>query len=97
MSDRAENIDAFFKMMKAADLEGAPKMSPIDYAKLRGLYPQKVYAAIRAGRLAPTRCDCGRKVVVVEEADEYFKLGKWKRTDEATSSEEEAPGSELDS
>lgn len=69
-------IEELLKEMERDDLEGATKLPPIQYAKLRGIYPQKVYKALRSGRLEATRCDCGRKVVVVEEADEYFKLGK---------------------
>lgn len=70
-------IEEAIAEMLRDDLEGATKLPPIQYAKLRKIYPQKVYAAIRSGRLKPTRCECGRKVVVVEEADEHFKLGKY--------------------
>jgi len=83
-------IEELLKEMERDDLEGATKLPPIQYAKLRGIYPQKVYAALRNKKLEPTRCECGRKVVVVEEADEYFKLGKWKRADQAVPQEEEA-------
>lgn len=83
-------IDDAIKEMQLGDLEGATKMSPIDYAKLRGIYPQKVYGALRNHKLKDTKCDCGRRVIVVEEADEYFKLGKWKRAGEAVPEEEEA-------
>ncbi len=77
----------------ADDYEGATKLPPIQYAKMRGMYPQKVYAAVRNGKLKTHWCDCGRKVVIIEEADEYFKLGKWQRADEALQETEEAPGS----
>jgi hypothetical protein len=95
---RAGNIDEFFEFMKQADLEGAPKMGVIDYAKMRGLYPQKVYAAIRNHKLGTGFCsECGRKVVEVEVADEYFKLGKWTPgANVTTAEEEEVPGSDVD-
>jgi hypothetical protein len=52
-----------------------PKLTPIDYGKLRGIRPQKVYAALRSGKLTWDRCECGRRVVVVSEADELFNKG----------------------
>jgi hypothetical protein len=91
----AADIDAFIEEMKRADLEGATKMAPIDYAKLRGIFPQKVYKAIRDKRLAPVQCDCGRKVVVVEEADELFKLGRHAHQP-AVQATEEIPGGDVD-
>jgi hypothetical protein len=47
-------------------------MSPRDYAKLRGIYPQRVYYSIRHGQLADRVCDCGRRVIRVTEADELY-------------------------
>jgi len=89
-------IDDAIEEMRLGDLEGASKMAPIPYAKSRGIYPQKVYAAIRNHKVVPEHCSCGRTVVDVEAADEYFKLGKWKRTDSTVPEEEEVPGSDLD-
>ena len=82
-------IDDLIREMQRDDLEGATKLPPIQYAKLRGIYPQKVYKALRSHKLEATRCDCGRKVVVVAEADEYFKLGAWKPGADQTVSEAE--------
>lgn len=90
------DIDGLLREMERDDLEGATKLPPIQYAKLRGIRPQKVYAAIRNGKLEPTKCECGRKVVVVEEADEHFRLGKWERTDQAVPEEEEVAGEHVD-
>jgi len=56
--------------------EQQTKASPIDYARLRGMRPQKVYAALRAGRLAWSTCECGRRVIVIAEADEVFNVQK---------------------
>lgn len=62
-------IDDAIKAMQD-DVEGATKLPPIQYAKLRGIYPQKVYAALRSTKLEWDRCNCGRRVVDVEAADE---------------------------
>jgi len=53
------------------------KMTPRDYGKSRGISPQLVYYHIREGHINPTHCECGRKVVLVAEADEYFKKGEF--------------------
>jgi len=92
----AADIDAFIEEMKLADLEGATKMAPIPYAKSRGIYPQKVYGAIRHHKIEAEHCACGRTVIDVERADEYFKLGRYSSqpTVQAT---EEIPGSDVDS
>jgi hypothetical protein len=74
-----------------------PKLTPIDYGKLRGIRPQKVYAALRSGKLTWDRCDCGRRVVVVSEADELFNkvvkpnVEHGEGTDQAVPPSEEAP------
>ena len=82
-------IDDAIKNMELDDLEGATKLPPIQYAKLRGIYPQKVYGALRNHKLQWSTCECGRKVVVVEEADEYFKLGRYRGEDPEAVSESE--------
>ena len=85
-------IDDAIKAMED-DSEGATKLPPIQYAKLRGMYPQKVYAAIRKGKLPLVFCDCGRKVVVIDDADRFFSKGAY----EAVQAEEEPRGGDLDS
>lgn len=69
-------IDDAIEEMRLGDLEGATKMAPIPYAKSRGIYPQKIYAAIRNGKLESHHCDCGRTVIVVAEADKLFGKGE---------------------
>jgi hypothetical protein len=86
-------IDDFIREAEEDERADATKLPVIEYAKLRGLYPQKVYTAIRNRKLEQHWCDCGRKVVWIEEADEYFKLGKWQRAEQDVSEEEETPGS----
>lgn len=90
--------DVIAKMMKD-ELEDAKRLKPIQYAKLRGLYPQRVYKAIRNRKLEVITCDCGSKVIEVAVADEVFKVGRARiqGTLEALSEEEEVPGSDLDS
>lgn len=90
------DIDKAIEEMILGDLEGASKMAPIPYAKSKGIYPQKVYAAIRSGRLVSEHCACGRTVIDVEKADEYFKLGRHS-IQPAVSSTEEVARSDLDS
>lgn len=46
--------------------------SPIDYARSRGIAPQKVYKSLRDKRLEWAHCGCGRKVIVIDEADELY-------------------------
>lgn len=50
-------------------------MTPINYARLRGLHAQRVYRAIRDGKLETKICGCGRKIINVAEADILFKKG----------------------
>lgn len=54
------------------DIASSGLMAPRDYAKYRGIYPQRVYQHIRTGKLEGTYCACGRKVVRVAEADAVF-------------------------
>jgi RecA-family ATPase len=69
------STDDFIKMMELDELD--EKMSPRDYGKLRGISPQLVYYHIREGHVKLEKCICGRSVVDVELADEYFKKGKF--------------------
>ena len=56
--------------------EGQIVLTPIAYAKARGIRPQKVYSAIRNRKLAPERCPCGRLIVNIEAADTLFGFAK---------------------
>jgi hypothetical protein len=89
-------IDDFIRQAEEDERSDATKLPVIQYAKMRGMYPQKVYAVIRKGKLKEHWCDCGRKVVIIEEADEYFKLGRFREAS-VSEEEEEVPGSDLDS
>jgi hypothetical protein len=80
-------IDDVIKQMELDEWDGATKLPPIQYARLRGIYPQKVYGAIRNGKLERTRCECGRPCVEVDAADEYFGFKKGPLSEEGEASE----------
>lgn len=71
-----ENVDDLFAQIEADEradrLAEQTKASPIDYAKLRGIRPQMVYYHLRRGNLQWDSCECGRRVIVIAEADEIF-------------------------
>lgn len=55
---------------------------PIEYARSRGLTPQKVYAALRNHKLDYTICNCGHRCVNIQEADVLFDVRKEVEEDE---------------
>lgn len=67
------NIDEVLKDMEAFDNEGAKFMTPIQYSKVRPVQGPQVYGWMRSGALSWKRCDCGRRVINVEEADELMR------------------------
>lgn len=66
------NTDEFFEQMKRDEFEGATKLTPIEYGKLRGRSGQNIYYHVRQGHIKLESCQCGRKVIDVAAADEYF-------------------------
>lgn len=58
--------------MERDEADGAIKLSPREYAILRGKKPQLVYYYIRRGKLTLEECICGRGVIDVEAADKFF-------------------------
>jgi len=66
------NLDELFAKIEEDTLRDARALSPMDYAKMRHIYPQRVYKALRNGQLERRVCLCGRLVVDVVEADEFF-------------------------
>lgn len=70
------NSDELIELMKRDELEDMTKLSPRDYGKLRGIAPQLVYYHIREGHVDKERCACGRSVIDIDKADQYFKKGK---------------------
>jgi len=91
------NIDDLMRQIELDDLEDeateVKKLTPIDYAKLRGMRPQQVYYNLKKHKdlLQSERCSCGRRVIDVEQADLYFGF---KRAEDDTE-EQDDPGSEL--
>ncbi len=68
------NIDELLKAMALDEIEDAPLITPVNYAKtVPRLSPQIIYYHIRAGHLATVLCPCGRKCIKKEEADEFFR------------------------
>lgn len=81
-----DNADALFEQMRKDELEDASKLTPREYGKLRGISPQLVYYHLRKPKppegstekyLEFERCLCGKKVIDVKRADEYFKRGEF--------------------
>jgi hypothetical protein len=89
------NIDEFIKQAQADELEDATLLTPVMYAKLRGIYPQRVYAALRNRKLEAVYCQCGRKCIDPKVADEVFGFGE-RRPDVETDLSEEAQVSRRD-
>jgi len=73
------NTDELIAQMEKDETEDARLITPIDYGRLRGIAPQLIYYYIRAGHIKSQKCECGRKVMVKEEADGYLRsVGKLK-------------------
>jgi hypothetical protein len=70
-----DNLDDLRQQMEMDDLSDATKLSPREYGKLRGISPQLVYYHIRQNHIKQEHCICGRNVIDVQAADEYFKKG----------------------
>lgn len=84
MAQHFENSDELFEQMKRDELSDASKLTPIEYGRLRGIKPQLVYYHLRTHN-DPTkekhirleRCLCGKAVVDVKLADQYFGKGEF--------------------
>jgi hypothetical protein len=71
------NTDELFEAMQRDEQADARLMPPVAYGKLRGISPQLVYYHIRAKHLETEYCDCGRKCIEREAADDFFRsIGK---------------------
>lgn len=69
-----QNLDDVIRKMRQDEIEDAPLITPVNYAKLRGMQPQLVYYRIRTGKLKTKTCNCGRKCIDIKEADVAFGL-----------------------
>jgi hypothetical protein len=75
------NFDDLMRRIEEDELkdqaELSKKMTPRDYARARGIKnAQSVYYHIKAGHVKQIKCECGRWVLDVEEADIFFGFKK---------------------
>lgn len=75
--DYVLNTDELLQQMSADEkpLAEIGLATPRDYARLRPDLvdsAQLVYYYIRTGKLIPQTCNCGRRVISIEAADELF-------------------------
>jgi hypothetical protein len=77
----AFSMDELLAQMEADELEDKlseqTKATPVEYGRLRGVAPQRVYYYLRTNKLGRQTCDCGRKVIDIDEADRLFKKGQY--------------------
>jgi hypothetical protein len=70
------SIDEFLELVKkdeAVDQATVQTKMPInDYARARGIAPQRVHYHIRAKHLKKEQCICGRYVIDILAADQVF-------------------------
>lgn len=57
------------------------KMTVIDYARARGLQPQLVYYYVRTNKIKQEKCVCGRWVIDIVGAEEFFNDLEKKRAE----------------
>lgn len=82
------NLDELRKQIELDELGDAELLKPIEYAKLRGIYAQRVYKALRNRQLERVTCEhCGHTGISVEAADAHFGFKKEVNDDEADSSD----------
>lgn len=77
MNEFSGNSDELMQAMASHETDGATKLKPIKYGKLRGIQPQLVYYHIRQSHIKTEQCLCGDTVIDVEAADEFFKKGRY--------------------
>lgn len=67
------NLDELQAQIEADELSDAEYLTPVQYGRLKGIAPQRVFYFIKVGKLDATKCLCGRRVVRISEADEVFR------------------------
>lgn len=89
-------IDDLFRQIEEDELadkiEATTHATPIEYARSRGMAPQKVYYALRnhPDRIRTEPCMCGRKVIDITAADIYFGVTDARDANEVRGDEDEA-------
>ena len=89
----AADSDELLRMIEEDERADASILPPVQYARMRGIYPQRVYAALRNKKLETVWCPCGRRCIDVQTADEVFGFGVKANLPE----EEEVAGRNVDS
>lgn len=79
--DEVLSTDELIEQMQLDEFEGATKLSPREYGKMRKIAPQLVYYHIRQGKIKKEHCICGRSVIDIDAADQHFKKGKYSDDD----------------
>lgn len=71
-------IDDLLRQMQedeeADKLETQTHATPIEYARSRGIRPQRIYYYLRNRKLVSSNCQCGRRVIDMAEADELLGI-----------------------
>jgi hypothetical protein len=84
-------LDEFADELERFELEGATKLTPREYGKLRGMAPQMVYYYIRIGVVDVERCQCGRRVIDVDLTDKAISTRQEARRKSLASGESVPP------
>lgn len=71
------NHDELMRQIETDELrdkaDHVTKLTPVEYARARpGLQAQLVYYYIRTGKIKRETCICGRNVIDIKAADEFF-------------------------
>lgn len=79
-----DHTDELFHQMRMDELSDATKLTPIEYGRLRGIKPQLIYYHLRTHNdpsaerhIILERCLCGKPVLDIKKADEYFGKGEF--------------------
>lgn len=91
------SLDDLFDQMDHDELADATHLSPIEFARLKGMQPQLVYYYIRQGVVTVERCKCGRKVIDVEASAKAIQTrqeARGRRGNQSGISLEPDPGTE---
>jgi hypothetical protein len=67
------NTDEVIRQMQLDELSDAKLISPVDYAHIRPITPQLVYYAIKTNKIGIQYCQCGRRCIDKDEADDYYR------------------------
>jgi hypothetical protein len=67
------NTDELIAQMQLDEVEDAPLITPVNYAKVRPITPQLVYYAIRNKKLKTHVCNCGRRCISKDGADDFYR------------------------